>query len=117
MGRKGNREQILKEAWMGDAVLSLYVRAKILREDSAIDGPKAARMTSNQFLSALGEPSEVEAELGRVYERNGLEAAFVWIESRLLPTFDRQEAKRARRLPSASAPRPRDAGVGKSAHS
>ncbi|MEQ1886755.1 MAG: hypothetical protein ABL967_16960 [Bryobacteraceae bacterium] len=117
MARKGNREQILKEAWTGDAVLSLYVRAKILREDGVIDGPKAARMTSNQFLSALGEPSEVEAELGRVYDRNGLDAAFVWIESRLLPTFDRQEAKRTRRLPSASAPHPRQIAGGKSAHS
>jgi hypothetical protein len=99
MARKANREQVLKDAWIGDAVLSLYVRKKILREDGAIDGPKAERMTSNQFLSALGEPSEVEAELGRVYEHNGLDAAFVWIESRLLPTFDRQEAKRMRRQP------------------
>jgi hypothetical protein len=103
MARKANREQILKDAWIGDAVLSLYVRAKILREDGVTDGPKAQRMTSNQFLSALGEPSEVEAELGRVYERSGLNAAFEWIESRLLPVFERQEAKRLRRLQTAGA--------------
>ena len=108
MSRKENREQILKDAWIGDAVLSLYVRMKILREDGAIDGLKAERMTSNHFLSALGEPSEVEAELGRTYERSGLDAAFVWIESRLLPTFDRQEAKRTRRL-TPSGPRPHKA--------
>jgi len=97
MGSKVNREQVLKDAWIGDAVLSLYVRRKILREDGMTDGPKAERMTSNQFLSGLGEPSEVEAELGRVFERSGLEAAFTWIESQVMPVFERQEAKRLRR--------------------
>ena len=62
-----NREQVLKEAWIGDAVLTLYARLKILREDGETDGPKAARMTSNQFLAGIGEPSEVEARIGRVY--------------------------------------------------
>ena len=94
MASKANREQILKDAWIGDAVLSLYVRRKILSEDGVIDGPKAERMTSNHFLSVLGEPSEVEAELGRVFERSGLDAAFTWIESRIVPIFARQETKR-----------------------
>jgi hypothetical protein len=79
---------------MGDAVLCLYARRRILAEDGKIDAPKAERMTSNQFLTVFGEPSEVEAELGRVYERDGLEAAFGWIESRLMVVFGRQEAKR-----------------------
>jgi dsRNA-specific ribonuclease len=92
-----DRAQILKEAWIGDAVLSLYVREKILQEDGRLDGEKAARMTSNQFLAGFGEPSEVEAELGRVYEQGGLESAFRWIEERLLPLFERQEQNRRRR--------------------
>ena len=97
MARKANREQILKEAWIGDAVLCLYARRRILQEDGTIDAPKAERMTSNQFLTVFGEPSEVEAELGRVYERDGMEGAFAWIESHLMLVFGRQEAKRLKR--------------------
>ena len=98
MAKSDNRERILQEAWVGDAVLSLYVRAKILREDGKLDGEKCVRMTSNQFLASFGEPSEVEAELGRVYQRDGLAAAFAWIEARLLPKFELQEQKRLKRL-------------------
>lgn len=85
---------LLEQAWLGDAVLALYARAKILREDGQIDAPKFIRMTSNQFLNSVGEPSAVEAELGRVYAAAGLEAAFEWIESRLMPMFAKQEQKR-----------------------
>jgi len=84
----------MKEAWIGDAVLALYARLKILREDGATDGGKAERLTSNQFLAGFGEPSEVEAEIGQVYLADGLQPAFAWIESRLTPVFERREAKR-----------------------
>lgn len=97
MARASRREQVLKEAWLGDAVLCLYARQRILREDGQVSAQRCTRMTSNQFLSAVGEPSEVEAELGRVYERDGLEAAFGWIEAKLMPVFQRQEARRERR--------------------
>lgn len=86
------------EAWIGDAVLSLYVRMKILREDGVLDGPKSVRMTSNWFLGTIGEPTKVEAEIGRVFAREGLEAAFRLIEERVMPVFERQEAKRLRKL-------------------
>jgi hypothetical protein len=105
MPKNAKREQILKDAWIGDAVLCLYARRKILREDNATDGPKEIRMTSNQFLSGWAEPSETEAEIGRIYENEGLEAAFQWIEARLMPMFERQETKRLRhagRLPAAA---------------
>jgi hypothetical protein len=95
MSRKANREQILKDAWIGDAVLCLYARRRILAEDGITDGVKAERMTSNQFLSAIGEPSEVEAQIGRAYESEGLAGAWRWIEERLMPIFEQQEAKRA----------------------
>lgn len=75
-------------------MLCLYARRKILREDGATDDLKEERMTSNQFLSGWAEPSETEAEIGRMYERDGLEAASQWIEARLMPMFERQEAKR-----------------------
>ncbi|HVW87142.1 MAG TPA: hypothetical protein VHB50_20790 [Bryobacteraceae bacterium] len=93
------RRKILEEAWIGDAVLCLYARRRILGSDGAVDGEKFRRMTSNQFLASFGEPSEVEAELGRLYEREGLDAAFSWIEQRLMPVFDRQEEKVQRRTP------------------
>ena len=98
MGKSADRQQTLKEAWIGDAVLSLFVREKILREDGKLDGAKCVRMTSNQFLASFGEPSEVEAELGRVYALNDLQTAFAWIEARLLPKFELQEQKRLKRL-------------------
>lgn len=91
-----NRQQEQADAWIGDAVLALYARLRILRETGAVDGARSIRMTSNQFLSGVGEPTRVEAEIGRVYSQQGLEAAFAWIEERLMALFDRQEAKRSR---------------------
>jgi dsRNA-specific ribonuclease len=91
-------KQVLEEAWIGDSVLALYARQRILAHDGAIDGPKAARMSSNQFLSTYAEPSHAEAEIGRVYEAQGLDAAFAWIDHHLMPLFGRQETKRAKAL-------------------
>ena len=88
---------MLAEAWIGDAVLALHAREKILREDGKLDGPKAERMTSNQFLAIIAEPSEVEAQVGRVYQNEGLAAAFQYIEQQLTPIFERQELKRAKK--------------------
>jgi hypothetical protein len=55
-------------------------------------------MTSNQFLTALGDPAEVEAEIGRTFERDGLQTAFDLITAKLLPLHERQELKRQRGL-------------------
>jgi hypothetical protein len=92
------RDRIQQEAWIGDAVLCLYARMKVLREDAILDGEKSVRMTSNQFLSAAGEPTRVEAEIGRIFAREGLAEAFDWIEKRLMPHFERQETNRRKRL-------------------
>ena len=78
-------------------MLTLYARLRILREDGKLDGEKAVRMCSNQFLAAFGEPTAVEAGIGRVYEKDGLEAAFAHIESSFMPLFTRQEQKRLRK--------------------
>ena len=91
------RRQLIEQAWIGDAVLSLYVRLKVLREDQAIDGAKSARMTSNQFLGTFGEPTEVEAQIGRVYASGGLDEAFAWIEREFGPAFDRQQQRQGQR--------------------
>ena len=90
----------VEDAWIGDAVLALYARLKILREDGGVDGEKCKRLTSNQFLGTFGEPTRVEANIGRVYAGEGLEAAFGWIERHLLPLFERQEENRKKRLVS-----------------
>jgi hypothetical protein len=98
------RDQALRhQAWIGDAVLTLYARRRILREDGKLDGEKAVRMSSNQFLAAFGEPTAVEAGIGRVFEKDGLDVAFAHIESTLIPLFARQEEKRLRK--AGKAPR------------
>jgi hypothetical protein len=89
---------MVQQAWIGDAVLLLFSRLRILQQDGKLDGEKQVRMTSNQFLSAVGEPTKVEAEIGRIYEENGLTAAFDWIEASLVPMFERQESNRKRRI-------------------
>lgn len=95
----GPVEQLVNEAWIGDAVLSLYARSKVLRETNRADGELFARLTSNQFLGCFGEPTKVEAAIGRAYDEGGLEKAFHWIEEKLLPLFERQEENRLRKRP------------------
>jgi dsRNA-specific ribonuclease len=93
-------EAMLREqAWIGDAVLALYARRWILAHFPS-GSDKAAlfsRMTSNNFLSAFGEPTKVEARIGRIYAEGGLEAADEWIEHTILPLFLRQNAATGRR--------------------
>jgi len=52
-----------------------------------VDGERLTQVTSNRFLTRFGEPSEVEAEIGRVFESEGLEAAFEWIERTMGPAI------------------------------
>lgn len=85
------------QAWIGDAVLALYARKWILKEPSIKPKERAEtfiRMTSNKFLSAVGEPTAMEAEIGCIYEADGLEAAFAHIEEKFVPLFRKQQAKR-----------------------
>ncbi len=83
-------------AWTGDAVLALWAREYILRTRGQIDTDTFLALTSNAFLQSFGRPTRVEAEFGLVYQQQGLAAAFAYIEARLLPTFQRQEANRRR---------------------
>jgi dsRNA-specific ribonuclease len=86
------REQEL--AWIGDCVLELFSRSWILKNHGKISGEMAIRMTSNQFLANSGNPTAIEAKIGKIYESEGLEPAFLWIEQELLPLFEKQERKR-----------------------
>jgi dsRNA-specific ribonuclease len=81
-------------AWIGDAVLALFARTWVLRERGTMDGEWFTRMTSNDFLSAFGAPTSVEARIGRVYREQGLESAFQLIEGEFIPLFRKQMAKR-----------------------
>jgi len=71
-----------EEAWVGDAVLALYVREWLLREKGKIDGESFIRATSNDFLRILGNPTAVEAEIGRIYQEKGLQAGFDYVEEK-----------------------------------
>lgn len=88
--------RLQEEAWIGDAVLTLFARSRILDGGGGVDAALASRMTSNQFLSAFGEPTDAEARLGRIYRQQGLDGAFRWIETEWMPMFSRQEEKRQR---------------------
>ncbi len=91
-----------EEAWVGDAVLALYVREWILREQKELDGAKFVRFTSNDFLRALGNPTSVEAEIGVIYQNHGLKAAFAHMEEKLLPVFLQQEKVREKQILSGN---------------
>ena len=79
--------QLRQEAWVGDAVLALFTRRWILTKFGVMDGELMNLISSNQFLSRVGNPTAVEAEIGRTYEAQGLDAAFAWIEENLMKSM------------------------------
>ena len=93
----GPVEELRPDAWIGDAVLELYVRLWIRRKMGTIDAEMKTRFTSNQFLNNLGNPTRVEAAIGLIYAQQGLEAAWKWIEQHVEPLFLKQEAKKLRK--------------------
>ena len=95
MSRKDEElRQEREEAWVGDAVLALFARQYVLRERNSMDGEWFTRLTSNDFLSAFGNPTRVEAAIGKRYLEGGLEAAFAWMHAELIPLFRKQISKR-----------------------
>src|SRR6266478_9631298 len=100
-----NSERALRDqAWVGDAVLALYARRWLLRhmpkKMSDADRQQLFELfVSNQFLSSFGEPSQVEATIGRKFEEEGLLAAFTHIEKSFLDSFRKSARKRGYVLP------------------
>ena len=95
MSRKVDEVRQEREtAWVGDAVLALYARQFVLRERDAMDGEWFTRLTSNEFLSAFGNPTRVEASIGKIYLEGGLDAAFAWMDTNLIPLFRKQVANK-----------------------
>ena len=78
------------QAWVGDAILALYVREWILSFKGQIDGKLFREFTSNDFLRLTGNATAVEAQIGRIYKAEGLEAANAWIETNLRPKMDQR---------------------------
>ncbi|MGL4401119.1 MAG: hypothetical protein ACRCXD_14710 [Luteolibacter sp.] len=95
MSRKDEELRSEREAaWIGDAVLALFARQYVLQERKSMDGVWFTRLTSNDFLSAFGNPTRVEASIGKLYLEGGLPAAFGWMEAELVPLFRKQIAKK-----------------------
>ena len=69
-----NRDRMRREAWIGGAVLELFARGRISRLMQQL----TARMTSNQFLPAFGDPTAVEADVGRIFRDRRLQKVFAW---------------------------------------
>lgn len=76
------------KAWVGDAVLALYVREWILSFKGEIDGALFVEFTSNNFLRLTGNATGVEAQIGVVYKEQGLAAANAWIDEHLRPKME-----------------------------
>ena len=93
---KSHLEIEKEEAWIGDAVLGLFARNWILEKEKKMNAEMFTRMTSNNFLNSLGNPTKVEAEIGLIFNNEGLEKAFSYIEKSILPLFLKQEKKRIR---------------------
>ena len=81
---------IRAQAWVGDAVLALYVREWILSFKGEIDGSLFIEFTSNNFLRLTGNATGVEAQIGRIYKAEGLAAANAWIEENLRPRMEQR---------------------------
>lgn len=95
MSRKEEElREVRENAWVGDAVLALFARQFVLKERNTMDGEWFTRLTSNEFLSAFGNPTKVEASIGILYLEGGLDAAFAWMNAELVPLFRKQIAKR-----------------------
>jgi dsRNA-specific ribonuclease len=99
-------EALRQEAWIGDAVLELYARHWVLKESNQRDADRKVRFVRNSFLSQLGQPTRVEAEIGRRYQEEGLKAAFDWIARHLQDLFAKQEANRAKAPKRSARKRP-----------
>jgi dsRNA-specific ribonuclease len=83
-----------EEAWIGDAVLSLFARQYLLRVHGSMDPGEFTALTCNTFLSAFGPPTRVESRIGQIYQAQGLEAAFLHIEQEFLPLYLKQRKNR-----------------------
>lgn len=87
-------KELREEAWIGDAILLLYARLRVLREHGRINAEALKLLTSNCFIGTFASATENEAAIGRRFTEGGLDAAMAWIHENLEPLFARQERNR-----------------------
>ena len=98
-----SERQLRDQAWIGDAVLALFVREWLLTNELAHlterDRSQLFELfTSNRFLASFGEPTKVEASIGRVFAASGLDASFAHIRETLLERFKQVARNRGFRV-------------------
>jgi hypothetical protein len=89
-------------AWLGDSVLGLFMRMLLLHNSipqGKTRGDLFTQITSNQFLSGFGNPTEVEAHIGRIFNEQGILGAFQYIETEIYPVLRRQLKNRGFDMP------------------
>jgi 23S rRNA maturation mini-RNase III len=91
--RPGEAKRLQEEAWVGDSVLELVIRTWVLQHKGHLDMTAKTSLTSNAFLSSLGHPTKVEAQIGRLYLVEGLAAAQSWITEHVLPIYLKRQAQ------------------------
>jgi dsRNA-specific ribonuclease len=92
-----NPLHVQERSWIGDAILALLAREWIMAQGDqafAVRSETYRNLTSNHFLSSLGHPAKVEAELGNAYLEGGLEAARRHFLEHFIPLFEKQEKNR-----------------------
>ncbi len=89
-------KQEREEAWIGDAVLLIYARMRVMRECGTINSQAEQQLTGNRFLNSFGEPTSTEAAIGRRFLAEGLDSALVWIKENLEPVYAMQEQRRVK---------------------
>lgn len=92
-----NELELQEKAWIGDSVLGLFAREWLLKTHGGIESDEFIRMTCNQFLSTMGQPTKIEARIGHIYETDGLAAAFSFMESELIPRYLVQKKNRLKK--------------------
>ncbi|HEY4813586.1 MAG TPA: hypothetical protein VIH58_02860 [Chthoniobacterales bacterium] len=105
-------EKLRNDAWIGDAVLALFARSWLLQIGQGEISKDRTRLfelwVSNQFLSSFGEPTSIEAAIGRTYASGGLDAAFTFIEENLLDRFLQTARKRGFNLAVPGRAKPKE---------
>src|SRR5258707_3869819 len=103
-------EQMRNDAWIGDAVLALFARSWLLQTVQGENSKDRNRLfelwVSNQFLSSFGEPTSVEAAIGRTYSSGGLPAAVALFPDNPLIRFVRTPRKQRVNFPAPKMENP-----------
>ncbi|CAI8266679.1 MAG: Uncharacterised protein [Opitutia bacterium UBA7350] len=92
-----NQDQQRTDAWIGDAVLALFARQWILEQTDINPTDRAeafTQLTANQFLASFGDPTAVEASIGRIYQSKGLQVTFEYIKTNYIPLYLKQRNNR-----------------------